>query len=181
MTALAVQPAKERLGIDVDEVVARLHEPWIRWCNRVFGSKLDPAAGFPTWDFPVELFGKDVYDFLHPLIYDCDVVQPYFAAKTVVDILRASGHPVAWVTSCVNRTDVAKLRWLKSHGFFQPGDLWVPGSDKSKAPVDVLIDDGLHNVESFPGRSILVRRPHNEMGKWSGEQISELAELPSIL
>ena len=181
MTALAVQPAKERLGFDVDEVVARLHEPWIRWCNRVFGTTLDPLGGFPSWDFPVEVFGKGVYDFLHPLIYDCNIVEPYFAARTVVDIMRAAGHQIAWVTSCVNHTEDAKLRWLKAYHFFKEGDLWVPGGDKSTAPVDVLIDDGIHNVESFPGRAILVERPHNVRNAWSGERITDLAELPMLL
>lgn len=151
------------IGLDVDEVLAQLHDPWIAWGNREFGTQ---HRHFLDWNDPVEWWGKACYQFLTPGIYDDDIVKPFDGARAAVDALRELGHEMRFVTSCSPGSESAKFQWLVRHGFLLETDEFIPGKDKSKAHCHVLVDDGYHNVSSFQGWGVLVTRPHNELEPW---------------
>jgi 5'(3')-deoxyribonucleotidase len=171
------------IGIDVDDTIAELSEPWINWINTRFGYRLNPKRGFSQWSIEkipqIADLGDSLFEFLHPSIYDENVVKPIPGAFMALNILRRLGASIRFVTSCVRNTEQAKRSWLLRHGFMQlfNGE-FVPMSDKSKAPVDVLVDDGFHNVKSFHGHGILVSRPHNCRFAWH-TRIGHLNDLVS--
>lgn len=173
------------VGVDVDEVVASLHEPWNRWINVRFGVNRDPKGGFSSWDEPTEKYGQEVYDFLTPSIYEADIVTPIPGTLEAVEAIRSAGHTVFFISSCPGLGDMpkAKRSWLIRHGYLEErtSHAFVPTSDKSRAPVHILIDDGFHNVQTFRGVGLLVNAPHNAKDPWRGVRIDHLAEaLPFI-
>jgi 5'(3')-deoxyribonucleotidase len=163
------------IGLDVDGVLADLHAPWISWGNQVFGTN---HVHFLEWDDAGKWWGPGGYKFLTPEIYLDDTVKPIWATQAVVARLRELGHEIRFVTSCTPGSEDAKYGWLLRHGYAQHEREFLPMHDKSGAPVDILVDDGAHNVEAFgEDRGILVTAPYNWFSQWRGPRISHIAEL----
>lgn len=153
-----------RVGIDIDQTLADLHTPWIRWLK--WRGKAGPELReFTHWNHPLDL-DVDAFTYLHPRVYDRDEVQPLPNALRGVRMFRDYGVPIAFVTSVFNRTGAAKRRWLERHGFWEKGDGFVMAHDKSGAPVDVLVDDYIGNLRTFPGRAIMIDAAHNRHDAW---------------
>lgn len=176
------------IGLDVDEVLAQLHKPWLEWGNQRFSGQLHE---FYSWEAPEEAWGVKAYEFLRGYIYNSDLVKPYPCALATVNLLRELGFQLRFVTSCPNDTEGPKLNWLIRHGFLKATKEFVPGSDKANAPVDLLVDDYHVNCEKFGWeRSVLMTRPHNrahvppqdeEEILFCPQRISHIAQLPSLL
>lgn len=166
------------IGLDVDEVLARLHAPWIEWGNRIFGTN---HKEFRSWGDPQEWWGAPGENFLSAHIYDDNIVKPYEGALAAVNALRAKGHGIRFVSHAVPGTESAKFGWLVRHGFLLDSEEYVPGKDKSRAPCHVLVDDGYHNVVSFQGWAILVTRSHNRNELWWGHRVNHIESLLNIL
>lgn len=168
------------IGLDVDEVVADLHKPWLRWGNTRFGTN---HREFTHWDAPQDWWGEGATDFIRPGIYLSDDVLPIVGAQLAVDLLREIGYTVCFVTSCRGDDTLlrAKAAWLYRHGLLRGMELVESLDDKSLAPVDVLVDDGYHNVKNFHQRAVLVTAPHNRDEPWQGVRIKHVADLPYVL
>ena len=170
---------KLRIGIDVDQTLADLHGPWIKWANAEFGTH---HTEFTQWDDPTNWWGDLAYKFLKPRIYDEDIIVPFDGAKITVDTLREQGHDILFVTACNHneKMERSKAEWLKRHGLLYHMDEFHPRVDKSNAPADVLADDGFHNVETFKGKGILVDASHNKHDNWP-HRIPHINALPVYL
>jgi len=170
-----------RIGFDVDEVCADLHSAWLDWGNATFDTN-KTLADFNNWNAVLTWWGTFCWDFLRPHIYDQDIVKPITGARTVVEAVRALGYPISFVTSCLGDTAVAKYAWLRRHGFLLDGDSYIAGKDKSCVPVDVLVDDGYHNVLTFEGLwAVLLTRPWNANEAWGGARIDSLDQLIDLI
>ena len=149
------------IGIDVDEVVACLHRPWLQWINTSFGVRVKE---FTQWDIDKQIpqVGPAVYDFLRPWIYQNDFVTVLPGVHPALAEIRKN-HFIVFVTSCAGGTEEAKYEWLRRHDILRPGfgDLFLSTHDKSDAPVDILVDDHIKNVRGFNGLAFLVTRSHN--------------------
>lgn len=155
--------------IDVDDVCADLMRAWLEAYNDQYGDCLTPED-ITDWDiskFVKPECGKQIYRYLDSGdLYD--VVEPIPNALEGVRLLREMGHHVVFASSGIGQAG-RKYDWLVDHGFLVP--TWkkkdyVGGYDKGLLRGDLLIDDGLHNVVSFQGLSILMRRPHNTKAEW---------------
>lgn len=150
---------------DVDEVVADLNAEWLRRYNAKYGDSLTPED-ITDWDLSNVVkpeCGRKIFNFLRmPNLYRH--VEPIPGAKEGVETLRRDGYRVVFVTSCVVGSMDQKVRWLLGHGFINgvhsPRDLVIT-KDKAMVRGDILIDDGLHNVQAYPGPTILMDRPYN--------------------
>jgi 5'(3')-deoxyribonucleotidase len=169
----------QRIGLDVDGVLAELHGPWARWIETRFG--VDHYE-FDSWTHPEDLFGKAVYDFLTPTVYSSDIVKPIDGAVAAVEWLHTHGYSITAISSCYNGTAIAKEDWCRRHGFLHATERFVSTFDKHHLveEVDVLVDDSLLNVRAFTeagGFAILLNHHHNRNEDWSGFRLSHIGEL----
>lgn len=174
------------IGIDMDEVIADLHRPWLEWIKAVLDPSRVVSAGFPTWDEPVESYGHRVYDFITPTVYHANIVKPIPGTLEAVRKIRGLGYGIRFVTSCLGGTGPAKHEWLYRHGFIMDDIEFVPLSDKTHAPCDMLVDDHVINCQKFtsgdPLRlAVLITAPHNENERWVGIRARHLSEVASLL
>ena len=169
-----------RIGVDVDQVVADLHTAWLAPYNVLFRNNMTPQD---ITDWNIEKCvkpecGSRIFDFLVPELYDV-AVQPIPQALDAVDLLRARGHEIVFISSCKTPEHAdAKFAWLVRHGFLpKEGGLpfFLSMRDKSLAPVEVLVDDHHGNCESFKGRyAALVTAPYNRLLPWLGMRVKSL-------
>lgn len=150
---------------DVDEVVAELLTEWISRYNEQWKDELSLA----------EITGWDLRQFVRPecgeRIYEIHDEQDIYTrvdevpgAREGIAALREAGYRVVFVTSSSAATAGQKLQWLAERGFLggthKQTDV-VTAYDKGLIRGDLLIDDGLHNVEAFDGPTVLFDRPWN--------------------
>lgn len=150
--------------VDVDGPVADLLPEWLRLYNIDYGDELTPDQ-IANWDMTLYVkreCGPLIYEYLDGEIYDG--VDRVSDALDGVNKLREMGHRVIFVTSSPEGTGDAKYTWLKRNKFLPDGRYspdYIEAHDKSLVRGDILIDDRLENVKSFPGETILWDAPYN--------------------
>jgi len=157
-----------RVGLDVDDVLLNLVDHWLGLYNKKYHDALI-REDITSWKFSqhtVPACGEKIYDFLTPDIYK--EVRPFWFASHFVTALRNMGHTPVFVSSCgpTGGPDEAiiaeaKIDCLRRHYIARNGDEFIPGREKDDAPVDILLDDGLHNVKAFKGAAIVYDQPWN--------------------
>jgi 5'-nucleotidase len=153
------------IAVDIDEVCADLLDEWVRRYNKKYKDELK-VESITTWDivnFVKPECGKDIYNLLKdPHFYDS--VQPFSDALRAIEDLRELGR-VVYVTTCAPGTMDQKFFWLQRHGFLPDTSSaindYIPCKDKWLVNADILLDDGIHNVEPFPKAALLVQHTHN--------------------
>ena len=159
------------IGLDVDDVLLSLMDRWLYEYNEAYDDNLQKhdINAWETWKFTKPECGKRIYRLLHPTMYDW--VEPEPSAAAFVQNIRDRGHTPRYVTACGDpkklqlhrRFATAKWNALIRHGIAEYGELLLPGKDKSRAPVDMLIDDRAHNCTGFRnGMAVLFTQPWNE-------------------
>jgi 5'-nucleotidase len=149
------------LAVDVDGVIADMFPVWLERYQRDY-----PAMPYELADVYGERAKQDsvLLSYLNdPTLYQD--VKPIHGAIAGVQQLRAMGHRVVFVTSCVKGMIDGKWDWLQKYGFlpegkFQASDLIVI-HDKTLVRADVLVDDLPKNVEAWGGRGVLFQQPWN--------------------
>lgn len=149
------------LALDVDGVIADTYRVWLdRWNAAHPQDQFDlaeiyspRAAGNAA--FLAQLSAPDLY---------ADV-QPIDGAVASVQSLRADGHRLLFVTSCVRGMADQKWEWLERHGVLDVRPLQHPdliiAHDKSLIRADVLVDDAAHNFDAWPTMGLLFDAPYN--------------------
>lgn len=167
---LGHEPVQLVVGLDVDDVLLDLMPRWLHEYNEKWDDNLEPAdiTGWDFFKFVRPECGKRIYDFLQPEMYQH--VNPVPGAADFVQAVRDLGHTPRYITACGDpkRTTIhrafATAKWdrLKELGIAKDGELLLPGPDKSRAPVDILIDDRIKNVAEFRnGLGVLFTQPWN--------------------
>lgn len=155
------------VAVDVDGPIADLHTAWINRYNKDYKDGL-VERDITTWDIHKYVkpeCGHKIYDYLRmPDIYDD--VKVSFGAKEGVEFLKQHGCRVVYLTAAPTGFSDAKQHWLVREGFLDKSkytheDL-VVAKDKSLIRAQVLIDDGPHNIETFPGMCIVYDAPYNK-------------------
>ena len=150
---------------DVDDVVAEFIPEWCRRINGGLGSNLSPSD-FKAWDLREFLTPAEsafAYSLLRdPNFYERVPAKP--GACWGVDRLRSAGHRVVFVTASNDVSAGQKMRWLHLRGMLDAADSrdLIVAKDKTLIRGDILVDDGVHNVRSFPGHTILFDAQHNQ-------------------
>lgn len=153
------------IRLDVDDVlcnfVGRLCEMYCRdWDDDV------GPEDFKSWNFSQYVrpeCGQQLYVYLDMQEF-YDGLELVDDAVEGVNELIAMGHDVAFVSALMptsQRAAYLKTEWLKRH--FPPLPI-VLTKAKHLVRGDVLLDDGLHNLATWPGRGVLFSRPWNQFG-----------------
>lgn len=158
------------VGLDVDDVLLDLVPRWLHDYNEAYDDNLQKhdITAWEFYQFTKPECGKRIYRLLKPTMYDW--VEPIPGAAEFVQDIRDRGHTPRYITACGDPKNhglhrafaVAKWNALIRHGIAREGELLLPGRDKTRAPVDMLIDDRVKNVTEFRnGMGILFTQPWN--------------------
>ncbi len=150
------------LLVDMDDTIEDLLGAWVRGANAAYGTGVsynditdwNVAKAFPglTWE--------QVYAIpMRPGFWD--TVDPIPGAAEALERLIKAGHEVLIVTATPFASVPEKTAYLFRHFPFLTWDQVVITGRKQLIKGDVLIDDGVHNLEGGAYRKILMTAPHN--------------------
>ena len=149
--------------VDMDDTVEGLLDAWLDWMNAVHGRSVT-RADITSWDMTKAYPGvppKEIYAPLdEPDFWDS--VKPIPGASETLQKWIGRGHDVYIVTA----TPYTNIRPKMEKCLFKlfPFLTWhnvVIIDNKQLLRGDVLIDDGLHNLEGGAYEKILVTAPYN--------------------
>ena len=149
--------------VDMDDTIEQLLAAWIDKLNAMYGYAVTPEDS-TDWDvskaFP-GLTREQVYDVPRHNDFWKDV-EPVPGAAEVMQRWIADGHDVYIVTASQYESIPGKMRDLLFRCFpFIAWDHVIITSHKQMLRADVLIDDGVHNLEGGDYAKILVDAPYN--------------------
>lgn len=148
--------------IDMDDVLEDLVGCWISELNKKHGTTVT-IEDVTDWKI-AKFFPTLTNEELYAPLFDPDMwlkleVMPN--APENVKRLIDDGHIVRIVTATHYGTVLPKMkRFLEMYPFLTWEDVII-ASDKSVINGDVMIDDGVHNLESASCIKLLFDRPHN--------------------
>lgn len=151
---------KKVIAIDMDCVLADFLPAWVSRINLHDDPhlKLDDILGWDIKEFVKtenDVYRHLDYHFfrnLEPIKGSQVAVRKLIEEYDVYIVTTATTHP---------RSLTAKLEWLTEHFPYMPHSKVVLCGDKSIIRADFMIDDGVHNLETFVGTEILFDAPHN--------------------
>lgn len=158
------------IAIDLDSTLNNLLDVWLEDYNRVYGDALTPSH-ITTWDTHDHVkpeCGTKVY---HLLTGDLiKRTRPVRHSVAVTRDMAAVGYTLVVVSSVGRGTYDAKREWLKE--YFPHIPHFIATHSKGLVRCDVLIDDGVHNLEDAQRagiRAICFNQPYNQ--SWQGERV----------
>lgn len=154
--------------VDVDSTVANLMPEWLRLYNNDYSDNLtvDKITDWEMTNFVHPDCGKNIYSYLFlDTLYDN--VKPIDGALEGLQFIESLGHRVVFVSSGVYA--YPKYQWMERNKFNvgKYGSNYIVCHDKSLINGNLLIDDGVHNIQAFNHwQSILFDQPWNRNFNW---------------
>lgn len=149
--------------VDLDEVMNNLVEVWVSRINEIYGLNVN-FNDISQWEletfFP-SLTKSQVYKPLHEKSLWERLAPQEGCQKTLKKWIDA-GHTVMITTSTFYKHAETKGEWLKHYFPFLTWDNVIITSKKHLIKGDVLIDDGLHNLQSGDFIKVIMTRPWNK-------------------
>lgn len=149
--------------VDMDDTIESLLSAWVERLNKSFGTDVDPEK-VTEWDISKSFPSLTKEQVFSPLL--CDdfwySVMPIAGASDALQQLIADGHRVLIVTTSAYQTLRTKME-VVLFGYFpflSWGDVIIT-SHKQLIKGDVLVDDGIHNLEGGEYFKVLMDAPHN--------------------
>lgn len=150
------------IAIDQDWVLAKLTDKWVKTYNAIFDDNLE-IEDIKGWNI-ADYVKPEAKDYilnilnLHKFYRDLEVVKD---AQRVIEKL-SEDYEIIIVTDPFTRMSFkSKYDWLREHfPFIEPRNFVFTGN-KSVIQADYLIDDGVHNLETFKGKALLFDAPYN--------------------
>lgn len=149
--------------VDMDDTIEQLLKAWVKGVNEKYGCSVsyneitvwDVSAAFPG------LTHKQVYDI--PLQTGFwKTVEPIADAPEVLSRLIDAGHEIFIVTATPYQSVFEKMSDVLFKYFpFLSWEQVIITAHKQMILGDVLIDDGVHNLEGGHYIKILMTAPHN--------------------
>lgn len=149
--------------VDMDDVLENLVECWVDELNKKCGSSLceEDITDWRIAKFFPSLTNEDLFSPLNTAEF-WGKIAPMQNAQDILKKLIDDGHTIRIVTASHYATVPAKIkRLLEMYPYLKWEDVIV-ASDKSLIFGDIMIDDGIHNLEvTSCGLAVLFDRPHN--------------------
>lgn len=152
-----------RILVDMDDTIERLLEELVRRTNRKYHQQV-AVDDVTDWDMAPAFEGvtkRQILDRMHePGFWKS--VEPVPGAAEALKHFMDEGHEVYIVTATEMEHVTDKMRDLLFRCFpFLSWDQVIITSHKQMVRGDVLIDDGIHNLEGGAYRKILFTAPYN--------------------
>ena len=149
--------------VDMDDTIEHLVKAWVAGVNKKYGRSV-PVEEVRSWDVSAAFPGltwKQVYDVpFQPGFWD--TVEPIEGAAEALQRLITAGHEVFIVTATPYEVIFEKMRDVLFRYFpFLTWDQVIVTSRKQLIRGDILIDDGIHNLEGGQYKKILMTANHN--------------------
>jgi len=153
---------KLTVGIDLDQVLNNLNKKWFKAYNEKYNDdmRMEDVTAWGITEFVKPECGNDIYSFLAiPGFFRDLEIQPN--AQKVVEWL-CEYYDVYIVSSAHYGVCGDKGAWLAEFFPCIPYQNIIFCNNKSLVHTDFLIDDGIHNLETFHGRGLLFDAMHNQ-------------------
>lgn len=175
--------------VDMDDTIEQLLKAWLDSANRKYGRSVS-CEEIKDWSVEKAYPGlsrEQVYSVpLEPGFWK--TVEPIPGAREGLLRLIEAGHDILIVTATAYESVTEKMRDLLFRCFpFLSWDQVIVTSRKQLIKGDVLIDDGIHNLEGGDYEKLLMTAPHNKnydaeangmirVGSWD-EIVTEIGKL----
>lgn len=158
-----------RLLIDFDGVCADTIKYWLGLYNKEYEDSL-AHEHIMEWDvhkFVKEQCGNRIYKYLdHSQFFSNVEMLP--DADAVLFRLQEKGHQII-ITTAIGTTSPTsfydKRQWIAKNFPFLPPKNFIASELKDVIKGDLLLDDGPHNLEVFPGITCAFNWPWNQGAK----------------
>jgi 5'(3')-deoxyribonucleotidase len=153
---------KLRILVDVDEVLNNLLDCWVDYLNKQYNANAN-AQDLKVWNLQ-GIFPELTEEEVNRPLYDDVLWQSLSPRPGSTEYLKRmidDGHDVLIVTASVYQTLPAKMDWLFVHYPYLSWDNVILTRRKQLIRADVLIDDGIHNLEGGNYFKILFDCPNN--------------------
>ena len=149
--------------IDLDDTMTHLCRAWCKWLNRRYGTNVTESdiGGWDVSNYFPSLNEAQVFEPLHTDSFWREV-EPAEDAPLYVKRLIDDGFDVYICTASLFDTIKAKFEYVLGRYFpFISWDMVIVAKNKQLINGDILIDDGIHNLEGGAYEKILMSAPHN--------------------
>lgn len=153
---------KLTLLVDMDDVLENLVECWVQVLNERYGTSVceEDITSWHIAEFFPTLTKTQVFGALQEPDF-WERLSPLPKAPEVLARLIADGHTVRIVTASHYMAVTPKIKLLlRLYPYITWEDVII-ASDKRLIKGDVMIDDGIHNLETTTCEKLLFNRPHN--------------------
>lgn len=159
---LQLETRLPRILFDQDDVLFDLLSSIVESVNKLKGTNFS-VEDVTSWDM-LDSLGPEAYDVLKRENYFAELKPKGNAVEVFRRMYEGGRYDCRIVTAAIPETVPGKVESLKRHMPFFNLDHFITCSDKSSVWGDVLIDDGICNLNSFRkigGHCILFDMPHN--------------------
>lgn len=150
--------------IDLDDTMTCLCRAWCRWLNTAHGTCVseNDITGWKISNYFSTLTEEQVFKPLHTDSFWQDV-EPMADAPKYIKQLMDEGFEVYICTASLFDTIKAKFEYVLGKYFpFVSWNQVIIAKNKQLINGDILIDDGIHNLEGGAYKKILMSAPHNK-------------------
>lgn len=171
---------KERIAIDMDDVMADASKSILHIYNRQFGTN------YKDEDFVEHSFydvAKENYQIIRPKLYEKGFFRNLEVKKGAIEVVRELNfkYDVFIVSAAMEFPNslIEKHEWLHEHFSFINWKQMVLCGDKTIIQADIMIDDHEKNLKPFKGKKLLFDAMHNRNLKeyqrvFSWEDVSKI-------
>lgn len=177
------------ISVDMDEVLVNLFDSWLDDYNTDYHDDLtrDRIKGWAVHEYVKPECGEKIYDYLGWPGFFYNLEPMPGAIESLLD-LRSRGHDIILCTATPSSAPTGfheKREWIKKHIPDFDTHSFVSTHRKDLIIADILIDDGIHNLRSFPNIAVAVEKPWNKLEKqhadaWATDW-SEVMEIIGLL
>lgn len=162
------------IAIDLDSTLNNLIQMWLQWYNRDSGERIS-SYHIKSWQVHKYVpCGTNIYSYLNnPALYEACIPQPY-SIEVTKELSRR--HELVIVSAISKNTYDVKKEWCNKHF---PHIKHFVGTHSKQFIGDVLIDDGIHNLETYKGLTICYNQPYNQ--DWGGVRVYNWQEVLELI
>ncbi|MCL2285601.1 MAG: hypothetical protein FWC32_04465 [Firmicutes bacterium] len=153
---------KLRILVDIDDVLNNLLECWVELLNKKYNLNAC-AQSLKEWNVQAIYPTLTVEEVYRPN-YENEIWGMISPRPTSIEYLKKmidDGHDVVIITAAVYETLPAKMDWLFSAFPYLSWENVIITRRKQLVKADVMIDDGIHNLEGGDFFKILMDAPNN--------------------